>query len=128
MIWRRGTGTTRREGRGDHGPWAGQWRGVGRVLAQQTVIRNGEKRPRPVYWVVIAGRLLRCAPEHLRSASRREKALDEIGKPTDIPWTFDKAAGSINKGEYTDLLDEPEPTFDDVVDGDLHMYLSLIHI
>ena len=122
MVWRRGTGTTRREGRGSSdGPWAGQWKGVGRMLAQQSKIVNGEKKPKPIYWVVIGGRLLRCAPEHLRLASTRETLLDEVGRPTDIPWSFDKTSSSINKGEYIDLLNEPPPTFDQAVDSDIHI-------
>jgi hypothetical protein len=123
MVWRRGTGTTRREGRGSSdGPWAGQWKGVGRVLAQQSKQLKDENRPRPVIWVVIGGRLLRCAPEHLRHASRRETMLDEIGKPINMPWTFEQTADSINKGEFTDLLKDPIPSHDEVVHSETHIH------
>ena len=94
-IWRRSTGTTRREGRGSsEGPWTGQWRGIGRVLQQQT---TGDRK-KPIIWVVIAGRLYRCAPEHLRLASNRERLLSEVDQPQDIPWTFEETANSINTG------------------------------
>jgi len=111
MVWRRGKGTTRREGQGSgEGPWSGQWRGVGRVLAQQTKVGvNGSRTPKSIVWVVIAGRLLRCAPEHLRPASRRERLLQEVVEPDETPWTFNATIESINPGEYLDLLSQPRP-------------------
>ena len=46
----------------------GTWYGPGTVLGTET--RNGE--PISIIWVVMNGRLWRCAPQQLRKASERE--------------------------------------------------------
>ena len=48
----------------------GAWLGLSTVLAQETC-RSQEQHDEAL-WIVVQGRLLRCAPEHLRHLSERE--------------------------------------------------------
>ena len=56
-----------------------EWYGPGRVLATETRTDalGSERKPSSIVWIVTHGRLKRCAPEQLRHASDREKALAE---------------------------------------------------
>eukprot|EP00959_Pyramimonas_sp_CCMP1952_P062886 1314994-Pyramimonas_sp.AAC.1 len=66
----------------------GRFYGPARVLATETVHRNGSVQPRPRVWLNACGRLIRCDPCQLRDASDREIAEHEIIHGTELPWTF----------------------------------------
>ncbi|CAK0848912.1 unnamed protein product [Prorocentrum cordatum] len=85
----------------------GRFYGPARVLATETVHRNGEVQPRPRVWLNACGRLIRCDPCQLRDASDREVAEHEIIHGTEMPWTFNNMSQSLRAGQYEDLADDP---------------------
>ncbi|CAK0802961.1 unnamed protein product [Prorocentrum cordatum] len=86
----------------------GRFYGPARVLATETVHRNGSVQPRPRVWLNACGRLIRCDPCQLRDASDREIAEHEIIHGTELPWTFSNMTGSLKTGQYEDLADDPK--------------------
>ena len=84
-----------------------QWYGPGRVLATETRsdALGRERRPSHIIWIVTHGRLKRCAPEQLRHASDREKALAEGADAPTAAWTFHSLTSTLFKGEY-EILDD----------------------
>ncbi len=114
MIWRSGKGlhgrSTDQAGRVD-GHQArrdgkrGSMYGVARVLASETEVdpQDGSRAPRPVVWCVYGGYLLKCAPEQLQPASRRQQMLSELDQPATLPWTFDALTQRLLPGSYHDV-------------------------
>ena len=89
---------------------SGQWYGPGTILGTETVTIRDTKMPGSVVWVIMNGRLWRCAPSQLRSASTIETAAHNMnGKAT---WTFDQIVGSIDLGQYIDVREEGVPPDD----------------
>ena len=59
-------------------------------------------------WIVINGRLWRCAPSQLRRASERERHA--ATEDDTYPWTFNKIVRALNQTrQFTDVVDEGEP-------------------
>ncbi|CAK0818505.1 unnamed protein product, partial [Prorocentrum cordatum] len=85
----------------------GRFYGPARVLATETVHRDGEVQPRPRVWLNACGRLIRCDPCQLRDASDREVAEHEIIHGTELPWTFNSMTQGLRAGQYEDLADDP---------------------
>ena len=64
----------------------GSFVGPARVLAVETrVDEQGNLRPGSCVWLHRAGRLIKAAPEQLRAASDRERAIEELRGPVEIP-------------------------------------------
>ena len=92
------------------GPMSGQWYGPAVVLGTENVPQNQYDSPQPdcVVWVVINGRLWRCAPSQLRRASERERHAATTDET--YPWTFHKIVRKLNQTrQFTDVVDEGEP-------------------
>ena len=116
FAWRLGKniqGTTKT------GVHKGQWLGPAKVLGTETKKNpDGTLAPASVIWVIVKGRLWRCAPQQLRRASERELAEEKLKQKR--PWTFENMTKDIVIGEYSDIRDEepcPE-TEDEGLDGD----------
>jgi hypothetical protein len=74
FAWRLGKNL---QGKHKAGVNKGQWFGPGTVLGTETKIReDGNREPASVIWIVMNGRLWRCAPQQLRRASEREVAQE----------------------------------------------------
>lgn len=87
--------------------WAGQFVGPARVIAVETrVEENGQLRPGSCVWLHRGGRLIKAAPEQLRAASDRERAMEELKGPVEIPWTISSLATHPNRRTYTDISHE----------------------
>ena len=56
-------------------------------------------------WVVVNGRLWRCAPQQLRRASEREVAEELLAQRR--PWTCENIVKDIHIGEYHDNIGAP---------------------
>ena len=78
------------------------------MLGTETrVTKDGPERG-SIIWIVINGRLWRCAPSQLRRASEREHQAFRMDNPK--PWTFQEILGSMAfAGQYTDVAAEGEP-------------------
>ncbi|CAK0872026.1 unnamed protein product [Prorocentrum cordatum] len=85
----------------------GRFYGPARVLATETVHRDGKVQPRPRVWLNACGRLIRCDPCQLRDASDREVAEHEIIHGTEMPWIFNSMSQGLRAGQYEDLADDP---------------------
>ena len=91
----------------------GAWLGPATVLAQE--MGRSQKQHEEAHgtvWIVVQGRLLRCAPEHLRRLSERESLSIDRGKDdkekaqtfTDIVQDF-----RFSKGAHVDLRSQHDP-------------------
>ena len=108
FAWRQGIEKKRTAQR--QGLNRGQWYGPGVVLGTETSVAGTNLHAGSVVWVVVNGRLWRCAPSQLRHGTDRERAQQElIGK---TPWTFQNILKDITIGEHTDVRKEEEPIFD----------------
>ena len=105
FAWRQGIDKKRTAQRLGH---KGQWYGPGVVLGTETSTATGDPQPGSVIWVVMNGKLWRCAPSQLRHGTERERAQQELLGKT--PWTFNRIVADIRLGEYTDVSREGEPT------------------
>ena len=96
------------QGGGDKGfSWRGQFLGPARVLAVETRVDDeGKLRPGSCVWLHRAGRLIKAAPEQLRAASSREKAVEELKGPCEIPWTITSLASHPQRSTYWDISSE----------------------
>ena len=96
------------QGGGDKGfSWRGQFLGPARVLAVETRVDDeGKLRPGSCVWLHRAGRLIKAAPEQLRAASSREKAVEELEGPCEIPWTITSLASHPQRSTYWDISSE----------------------
>ena len=76
--------------------------------------RSQERHEEPhstVWWIVVQGRLLRCALEHLRHLSERESlALDPDKKATEKARTFTDIVNDFkfSSGTHADLRSQPD--------------------
>jgi len=101
MVWRTGKGTKSKPGKD------GKWLGPAVVLTHQ---RNANGTFGKVVWVSLGGRLYRVAPEHLRPTTERETLIFE----TTYPKTSIDPKDLLEKGEFEDLIDRPNPSAEDV--------------
>ena len=96
------------------------WMGPALVLAQEPsrserrpgvhLPQDGPVRPGSVVWVVLANRLIRAAPEHLREASTLERAdLLKLDPNFDPGTTLEQCTARLQGGQYEGLLEEPSP-------------------
>ena len=100
--------------------WAGQFVGPARVIAVETrVDDNGQLRPGSCVWLHRAGRLIKTAPEQLRAASDRERAMEELKGPVEIPWTISSLATHPNRRTYIDISHD-KPTDDQFQEAGNH--------
>ena len=75
--------------------------GPPRVLAVETrVDEAGDLRPGSCVWLHRGGRLIKAAPEQLRAASDREKAMKELKGPVEIPWSITSLATHPQRRTY----------------------------
>ena len=91
----------------------GAWLGPATVLAQE-MSRSQEQHEKVhgAVWIVVQGRLLRCAPEHLRHLSERESLSNDgdrgdrekAGTFTDVVQDF-----RFSKGTHADLRSQHDP-------------------
>ena len=85
----------------------GRFLGPARVIATETRRDGGgEMRPGSIVWVHRAGRLIRAAPEQLRSASPLEVQLEEFKGPVELPWTITKLATAEGGRTFLDISHE----------------------
>ena len=78
--------------------------GPARVLAVETrVDEEGKLRPGSCVWLHRAGRLIKAAPEQLRAATDRERAIEELKGPVEIPWTITSLATQPHKKTYDNI-------------------------
>ena len=82
----------------------GSFVGPARVLAVETRSDEaGNLRPGSCVWLHRAGRLIKAAPEQLRAASDRERAIEELHGPAEVPWTITSLATYPHKKTYDDI-------------------------
>ena len=82
----------------------GSFVGPARVLAVETRSdEDGKLRPGSCVWLHRAGRLIKAAPEQLRSASERERAIEELRGPVEIPWTITSLASHPHTKTFDDI-------------------------
>ena len=91
----------------------GAWLGPARVLAQE-MGRSQEQHEEAhgTVWIVVQGRLLRCAPEHLRHLSERESlSIDRDKGDKDKARTFTDIVQDfrLSKGIHVDLRSQHHP-------------------
>jgi hypothetical protein len=108
FAWRYGMEKTKGQGqkRGT-GLNKGAWYGPAVVLGTETTELDGERVPGSIIWVVVNGRLWRCAPQQLRRASEREVAEETLMQRR--PWTFENIVKDMHIHEYTDVTGEQPP-------------------
>ena len=71
-----------------------------------SAVASGAPHPQSVVWVVVNGRLWRCALSQLRHGTDQETAQQE--QLTKIPCTFNTILTDIKIGEYT-VIREGDP-------------------
>ena len=85
----------------------GSFVGPARVLAVETRCEeDGSLRPGSCVWLHRAGRLIKAAPEQLRAASDRERAIEELKGPVEIPWTITSLATHPHTKTFDDISKE----------------------
>ena len=100
FYWRRQVAGREKE----RGFTIGSFVGPARVLAVETrTDEAGNLRPGSCVWLHRGGRLIRAAPEQLRLASERERAIEELKGPVEIPWTITSLATHPNRKTYEDI-------------------------
>ncbi len=109
FAWRYGMEKNKGQKRGS-GLNKGAWYGRSVVLGTETVITSEQSVPSSIVWVVVNGRLWRCAPQQLRRASERELAEETLMQRR--PWTFENIVKEIHFHEYHDLTEEENPPED----------------
>jgi hypothetical protein len=76
-------------------------------LGTETTAVDGVRVPSSIIWVVVNGRLWRCAPQQLRRASEREVSEETLmGRR---PWTFENRVRDMHIHEYTNITSEEHP-------------------
>ena len=66
-------------------------------------IEDGSRKPRKVTWIIHAGMLLKCAPEHLRYSSERARRLAAMGHRQKLPWTHEGLHVWLRKRHYDNM-------------------------
>ena len=87
----------------------GQFLGPARILATETKKdSNGHLTPGSSAWCVRGRRLIKCCPEQLRPASKREELLEHVISPDseDTPWVFPRIVAELGGNEYVDISAE----------------------
>ncbi|CAE7426607.1 unnamed protein product [Symbiodinium pilosum] len=103
FYWRRQVAGREKE----RGFTIGSFVGPARVLAVETRVDDeGRLRPGSCVWLHRAGRLIKAAPEQLRAATDRERAIEELKGPVEIPWTITSLASHPHKKTYDDITSE----------------------
>ena len=120
LAWR--LGNSKLSGTKKTGIHHGAWYGPATVLGTETRINEeGQREPSSIVWVVVNGRLWRCAPQQLRKATTRETSEEELLQRR--PWTFQEIVKDMKLGEYHDNIPhgvpyeeemEEPPTIDDM--------------
>ena len=107
-FWIRG------KGKGTRPDIKGKFRGGAVVLPTSTEIdeEDGSRKPRKFIWIIHAGTVIKCAPEHLRYA----RQLANLGQAQRLPWTHDGPDGCLRKGQYENLPRDATPDEDDTDD------------
>ena len=96
---------------------SGQWYGPGTILGTETITIRDTKMPGSIVWVIMNGRLWRCAPSQLRPASSLEAAAQQMNRKA--TWTFEDIVGSIDLGQYIDVREEGAPPEDGTLDEEI---------
>ena len=85
------------------------------VLATSTEIdeEDGSRKPRKVIWIIHAGTLIKCAPDHLWYSSERARQMANLGQAQRLPWTHEGLDGWLRKGQYENLPRDATPDEDE---------------
>ena len=107
-FWIRG------KGRGTRPDIKGKFRGGAVVLPTSTEIdeEDGSRKLRKFIWIIHAGTVIKCPPEHLRYA----RQVANLGQAQRLPWTHDGLDGCLRKGQYENLPRDATPDEDDTDD------------
>eukprot|EP00435_Cladocopium_sp_Y103_P042170 s2053_g11.t1 len=84
----------------------GGFLGPARILVTETKRdMDGQLTPGSAIWVVRGRRLLKCTPEQLRHATKREELLEHLVTDQDqkAPWTMPRMVSQLGKQEYEDI-------------------------
>ena len=93
----------------------GRWYGPAMVLKHEVKSdvssTDGSNRPGSCVWLVVQGRLLKCATEQVRPATKVESEMAELLVDSAFRDVgFQRATGLLRKGQYLDVSDEaPKP-------------------
>ncbi|CAE7201713.1 RE1, partial [Symbiodinium sp. KB8] len=79
-----------------------RWYGPARVLASETKVEVGSRKPSQVVWAISAGRLKKFRATQLRHASLGEKLTQEALRDVTMPWTMTSLTRLLDKGSYED--------------------------
>ena len=84
-------------------------------------VRNEERldesrKQRKVVWIIHAGTLIKCAPEHLRYSSERARQLASMGQAQRLPWAHEGLDGWLRKRQYENLPMDATPDEEDTED------------
>ena len=84
----------------------GRFLGPARVIATETrKEEDGTLRPGSIIWLHRGGRLIRAAPEQLRHASPRERMVEELAGPVELPWAINRITKE-DRQPYLDISEE----------------------
>ena len=81
------------------------------VLETSTEIDEeyGSPKPRKVIWIIHAGNMIKCTPDHLRYSSERARQLANLGPAQRLPWTHEGLDGWLRKGQYENMPKDATP-------------------
>eukprot|EP00439_Symbiodinium_sp_Y106_P019042 s1768_g2.t1 len=79
-----------------------RWFGPARVLACETKVDGGNRRPSACIWAVAGGRLKKFHCTRLRHAFEQERLIAEATNIASMPWTFASLQKLMGKGVYDD--------------------------
>ena len=110
-VWRRALPLEIHRGRQGGSKKAGRyhWIGPGRVALQETVPHQDADDPgRHIIWVVIGGKLYRCAAHSVRPVTEQERAWHHL-QTDENPTKWKSLQDVIPSKEYTDLSEQIPP-------------------
>ncbi|CAE7387909.1 unnamed protein product, partial [Symbiodinium sp. CCMP2592] len=110
-VWRRALPLEVHRGRQGGSKKAGRyhWIGPGRVVLQETVPHQASDDPRRhIIWVVIGGKLYRCAAHSVRPVTEQERAWHHL-RTEENPTKWRSLQDVIPSKEYTDLSEQLPP-------------------
>ncbi|CAE7373259.1 RE1 [Symbiodinium necroappetens] len=79
-----------------------RWYGPGRVLACETKVEEGHRKPSQYVWAICSGRLKKFHSTQLRHASASERLTHEALRDITMPWTLTSLTRLMEKGSYDD--------------------------
>ena len=79
-----------------------RWYGPGRVLACETKVEEGYRKPSQYVWAICSGRLKKFHSTQLRHASPSERLTHEALRDITMPWTMTSLTRLMEKGSYDD--------------------------